>query len=276
MEVTYAVQYPLSTLIKKFTATDNVEVESLEITSDTYSSNYNVPGTYYVTATATDTSGNTASATLTIKVVDKVAPKIEGPYRIITTTLNPYTKEQLRNQFTFSDVIDTNVTRYEITDNNGYFNNTKVAGEYKFRITAYDNSNNAGVKDFVLIVKDLDYPSISIDSDYTITVDSGERLTKEQIVEFLNASGVTSISVVDVESECFDDENPSGVYDASIVLEDGTVIKNKLVFNEPIDYNPPIVEAQDYTVVAICGILCLILFIVAIYFRRVRRLQNRR
>jgi hypothetical protein len=208
--------------------------------------------------------------------VDKVAPKIEGPSEITTTTLNPVTKETLRVYFTFTDVIDSNVTQYKITDNDGYFNDTKVAGKFNFKISAYDIYGNEGVKNFVLIVKDIDFPSITIDSEYTITVDSGIQLTKEQIIEFLNSSGTMSSSVVDVESECFNEENPDGVYDASIILEDGTVITNKLVIAKDVSYAPPVVEEIDYTVGIICAVLGVLLLGSAIYFARVSRLQRRR
>ena len=276
MEVSYTLCYPWSTFLKKFTTSDNVEVAKVEVTGDTYTANYDKPGTYYITATATDTSGNTASATLTVNVVDKVPPKIEGPYEITTTTLSSVTKEQLRGYFTFSDVIDPNVTEYKITDTDGYFDNTKVSGRYNFKISAYDKYGNEANKSFLLIVKDLDYPSITIDSQYTITVDSGVQLTKEQIIEFLNSSGTLTVNVVDVESECFDEENPDGVYDASIILEDGTVITNKLVIAKDVSYAPPVIEEVDYTVGIICAVLGIILLGSVIYFRRVNRLQRRR
>lgn len=276
MNVPYTSCSPWTTFLKNFTVTDNVEVASIEIIEDNYTSNYKKPGTYTLTALAKDTSGNEASATMTINVVDEIGPVIEGPYEITTTTLNPLNKEDLREYFTFNDAIDSNVTQYEISDNDGYFDNSNVPGRYSLKITAYDKYGNPGIKNFVVIVKDIDYPSISVDSEYTIIVDNGVQLTKQQIIEFLNSLGVLSQTVVDVESVCFDEDNPTGTYDAKIVLEDGTVINNRLVISENVSYAPPVVNGVDYSVAVVCGILMAILLILVIYFGRVRRLQNRR
>ena len=274
-EVSYTVLYPWSTFLKNFTVTDNVEVEKVEVTEDTYTKNYDKPGTYHITATATDTSGNTSSAVLTINVVDKKAPTIEGPYEITTSTLNPLTKEQIRQHFTFSDDIDLDVTNYEIIDYDGYFEKTNVAGTYSFKIVAYDTYGNEGGWCFDVIVKDTDYPYITIDSNYTIVINHGEQISREDIINFLNESGLLDQTVVDVESEVFDDENPSGTYEASIVLDDGTVIKNKLVVSHA-NYNPPLVAKKGFPILLTCAIFGAILLVSYLYFRRNRRTYVRR
>lgn len=276
MDVTYTIMYPWSTFLKKFTTSDNVAIEKIEVTEDTYTENYNIPGTYHITATATDTSGNTASAVLTVNVVDKVAPVIDGPYEIKTTTLNPLTKEEIRDYFTFSDVIDPEVTNYKIMDADEYFENPKLAGEYLIRICAYDMYNNEGVKHVKLIVLDLDFPAISIDSNNTIIVEKGAEVTKEQIIEFLNASGMLEGEVVDVSIEGYDEENPSGSYEMSIELADGTVINNKLVIREDVNYETPLVE-KDYSIVIVVCVVCGILLVVStLYFGNVSRRRVRR
>ena len=274
-EASYGVQYPLTTLLKQFQVTDNVRIEKIEITEDNYSSNYNKPGTYYVTATATDTSGNKASAVLTVNVVDKVAPKITGPKEIVTTTLSNLTKEQIRNHFTFTDDIDKNLTEYEVYDNDGYFQTPKIAGTYNFKICSIDKYGNKGYYDFELVVKDTDYPYITVDSNFTIVINQGEQISKQEIIDFLNETGLIGVAVVDVESTCFDDENPSGIYDASIILEDGTVINNKLVISS-VSYNPPVIYKKEYPILLTCVITGVILLVAYFYFKRNRRNYVRR
>ena len=64
-------------------------------------------------------------------------------------------------------------------------------------------------------------------------------------------------TVVDLSSECFDDENPSGTYEVSVVLEDGTTVTKKLVVNEAIDYTPPVLEQEKLPILLI-AINCFI------------------
>jgi hypothetical protein len=189
---------------------------------------------------------------------------------------NSVSYEEIRDYFTFSDVIDPEVTNYKIMDADEYFENPKLAGEYLIRICAYDMYNNEGVKHVKLIVLDLDFPAISIDSNNTIIVEKGAEVTKEQIIEFLNASGMLEGEVVDVSIEGYDEENPSGSYEMSIELADGTVINNKLVIREDVNYETPLVE-KDYSIVIVVCVVCGILLVVStLYFGNVSRRRVRR
>jgi hypothetical protein len=276
MEVTYTICYTWSTFLNKFTTNDNVEVAKVEVTEDTYTENYDKPGTYYITATVTDTSGNTSSAVLTVKVIDKVPPRIEGPYEIKTTTQRPYTKEEIRVFFTFTDVIDPNVTRYEIVDIDGYFDNPRRAGKYLIKISAFDMYENEGVRTINLIVKDIDYPTITVDSNNALVVESGTNITRDQIIEFLNDSGMLESTVVDVNIEGYDEQSPSGTYEMSIELEDGTIVNNKLIITEGANYDSPIVKDDNSFLITSCIVCGAILLISCLYFGYARRRRIRR
>jgi hypothetical protein len=126
-----------------------------------------------------------------------------------------------------------------VEDLNGYFLNTKKAGSYNFKIYFEDTSGNKADKGFVLEVIDRDFPSIEIDSTYSIIISSGEKLTKDQVREYFNNLACLTQEVLSVESKYFDDINPEGEYDMHLKMEDGSIIQSKIIVQaQNIDYTP--------------------------------------
>jgi hypothetical protein len=240
LEVSYTMLKEHAELIKQFTVTDNNGDCSIEIIEDNYSINFDKPGTYTVTAEATDLDENTTTATINVVVVDDIAPNFKlHTEKISITTLDDYTEDDIFKHFVAEDEIDGDNIKMWVEDLNGYFLNTKKAGSYNFKIYFEDTSGNKADKGFVLEVIDRDFPSIEIDSTYSIIISSGEKLTKDQVREYFNNLACLTQEVLSVESKYFDDINPEGEYDMHLKMEDGSIIQSKIIVQaQNIDYTP--------------------------------------
>ena len=240
LEVSYKNEKEHAELYKQFTITDNNGDCTIKVIEDTYSPNFNKPGTYTFTVEVTDLDENKSEATITIIVVDDVDPVFKiHTNELSITTLDDYSEEDILNHFVAEDEIDGDNVNMWVEDLNGYFLNTKKAGNYYFKVYAEDLSGNISEKTLTIKVVDKDFPSIEIDSTYSIIIPSGERLTKEQIKEYFNNLSFLTQNVINVESQYFDIENPEGEYDMLLTMEDGSVIQSKIIIQaQNIDYTP--------------------------------------
>ncbi len=213
------------------TATDKIVVT---IVTDNYTAKYNTPGSYTVTAKATDEAGNTAQATVTIKVIDDIKPVIVLTKEIKTTTQLALTMADIAKYVKATDTIDGNITP-QITDKNGYLTKTNKVGTYNFEVTATDKAGNVAKETFVIIVEDKDVPVITV-SGYTITAAAGQVYKRSDIIKFLIQTGQLTeeeADTVSVESNYFDSENPeAGNYELTITRADGSVQQMSLLVTE--------------------------------------------
>ena len=213
------------------TATDKIVVT---IVTDNYTAKYNTPGSYTVTAKAADEAGNTAQATVTIKVIDDIKPVIVLTKEIKTTTQLALTMADIAKYVKATDAIDGNITP-QITDKDGYLTKTNKVGTYNFEVTATDKSGNVAKETFVIIVEDKDVPVITV-SGYTITAAAGQVYKRSDIIKFLIQTGQLSeeeADAVSVESNYFDSENPeAGNYELTITRADGSVQQMSLLVTE--------------------------------------------
>ncbi len=212
-------------------ATDKIVVT---IVTDNYTAKYNTPGSYTVTAKATDEAGNTAQATVTIEVIDDIKPVIVLTKEIKTTTQLALTMADIAKYVKATDAIDGNITP-QITDKDGYLTKTNKVGTYNFEVTATDKSGNVAKETFVIIVEDKDVPVITV-SGYTITAAAGQVYKRSDIIKFLIQTGQLTeeeTDTVSVESNYFDSENPeAGNYELTITRADGSVQQMSLLVTE--------------------------------------------
>ncbi len=90
-------------------ATDNVD-GAVAVTASGLPINTSVPATFTVTYTATDSSGNSATATRTVNVVDTTAPTITAPPDVIAPATGPLTNPPLGTPTVFDAVGPVTVT----------------------------------------------------------------------------------------------------------------------------------------------------------------------
>ena len=216
------------------TATNNL---TLEITTDNYTAKYNTVGEYTVTARVTDAAGNSNTATAKITVQDKLAPVITAPATISVSTSDMMTEAALRQKITVTDGYDGEITDYTIEDQDGYYENHKTEGSYRFLITATDANGNSATFTITVTTSDEQAPYFWVYSDYTIVITQGETLSKDQIISFLSQVG--EIDPAQVASVDYDEElaEETGTYDLSITMLDGSVYKTKLTVNAPANEN---------------------------------------
>lgn len=148
-----------------FKATDPTEgdlTEKIQFSDITYKLDSNgkiAVGKYSITATVADSSGNSATVTKTIHVVDVVAPKVSGK-ALTTGNSTMLTEADLLKQLTYSDNYYNKANLNVEFEYDDYKANYKKLGNYT--ITAYvtDPSGNIGQTTFVVTVKDTTNPVI--------------------------------------------------------------------------------------------------------------------
>lgn len=150
-------------LKKLFTISDDVTALAnlkLEITSDGYTTNYKKPGTYQVTAKATDQAGNSSQATITITVTDTTKPVVTATNKT-TGNSTCLTQDELKALFTYSDdVTATQSLKLTITSDN-YTANYRKPGKYNVVVTVTDLAGNVGTATAVITVTDTTKPTIT-------------------------------------------------------------------------------------------------------------------
>jgi hypothetical protein len=162
--------------------------------------NVNQLGTYVLTYSAVDPSGNHAiQITRTVHVVDVSAPVITllGPDTMILDVFAPYNDP--------GTLVDDNHTKNMVAQVTGFVDNTKL-GVYPVTYTATDSSGNTATKNRVVIVLDRERPVIHL---------NGSSLVSLRRWSVYNDAGVTI------------DDN----YDSDSILQPKLVVTNTVNAN---------------------------------------------
>ncbi len=271
----YFHHYTNKDLLNQFTATDLTEC-TIEIIENNYEENHNKPGVYTVTALATDEYGNTATATINVRVNDIFSPIVTTKDEVVVTTQDDYTIDYFRQFIYVEDECDGEISDFIIIDEEDYMNHKKIVGNYRFTIEATDSSNNTKKTNFYVKVVDPDYPVISV-NEYTIVISKDHKITKEEIISILKKTGQISSDNVNLSSQYFEDESPEGIY-AMITEEAGEKYNNKIeIYESEIrDYTPITPKPQNtnnnkiyYIALGIAGgILVLIISLSTILYKK--------
>lgn len=133
----------LTYLKQQLTVMDNYDGDistSLQITDDSYSSNINNKGTYYISFNATDHSNNTSEIfKISITNIDDVSPTIIGPSYQKYAIDNKPSIENILSNYTVYDNIDNNL---EITVTEDTYSNSFTTGTYYISLSTFDSQNN--------------------------------------------------------------------------------------------------------------------------------------
>ena len=131
--------------------------------------NTDAVGTYTISYTGTDPSGNTASTSRTVNVVDTTAP-------VITVTgTNPVTHE-LGDTYTDAGATATDLSGSITVTTNGTVNDDAV-GEYTLTYIATDPSGNTSTATRTVNVVDTTAPSVTVTGTNPVTVELGDTYT---------------------------------------------------------------------------------------------------
>ena len=119
-------------------------------------------GSYLITYSATDSSGNTGTATRTVNVVDTTNP-------VVTVTgANPATVE-LGASYTDAGATATDLAAVTVTTSGTV--NTDAVGSYTLTYTATDASGNSATATRTVNVVDTTAPVVTVTGDNPATVD---------------------------------------------------------------------------------------------------------
>jgi len=243
---------------------DETELTSVTIDCERYLVDSKTrPDIYFVSITAKDSWNNENKKIFEIDVIDDVAPVIVKNNCVISFPYTKLTDDEIKSLITATDEIDGKIINDSITyvDLDDYENNYNRIGQYRIKLTAKDCSDNEASATVTIFVRDTDYPEIDL-SGYEIIVPDNITLTKEQLKEYLNQSiEIPCEGDYLLESEYFNDENPSGTYDLYIILEDGSIIETKIsVMLE--DTITPIIKENQFNptpiiIASIIGVLMI-------------------
>ncbi|NVJ45691.1 MAG: DUF5011 domain-containing protein, partial [Cytophagia bacterium] len=206
-------------------ATDNSGV--VTITYDIAEGTLFTVGTTQVTATATDASNNTVSATFDVTVTDNEDPIItlNGDATVYHDAFTPYTDLGATADDNCSTTLST-------TDNV----NVNVLGTYTVTYTATDGSGNETMETRTVIVQDATDP-VAIAQDITVQLD---------------ANGNATITPEDIDNGSSDDSGDvtlsidQSTFDCSDLSGEGNVSGTALAFDGSLQF----VAGRDYPAIS--------------------------
>ncbi|MGE4320995.1 MAG: hypothetical protein AB7E61_06080 [Acholeplasmataceae bacterium] len=158
-----------------------------------YTANKTIPGVYHVDIIATDSSGNEGVSTLTITVVDDVAPVWTGPTTLAKSNSEVLTLTQIKSQLAANDTIDGNLTAsiQVVTDNyTGYAN---VVGTYTIQFSVTDLSGNTSFHTVTVTVSDDIPPIFYVADGYFISTSTAVTLSLQDVINILEVTGQLTV-----------------------------------------------------------------------------------
>lgn len=182
-----SIEY-FQSFITAFDETDGDLTDSITVKTDNYTANKNKLGVYEVVFSVTDSSGNEATLSTYIHVMDITNPTINGS----TTIANIGYKEtfniaNFKATLTVTDNYDKNILPSDITiKNDGYTANKTKIGVYEIVFSVLDSSGNEAT--FVKRVKVIDNVKPTFSGPTVIATNNGSILTESDVRAQLTAS----------------------------------------------------------------------------------------
>lgn len=174
-------------IINTINVTDNIDGNlngSITIISDTYSGNETTLGSYVIEIYTSDSANNSATCTLNIYVVDKIAPIVEGSNKLYGVLSKPNViYDIILESYYINDDYDGNVSDTLIVKPNDY--NKNLPGTYQITFCVNDKSGNITETSFEITIKDDIPPVYTIDNTYYIYTSANEYFDLDDMVYVL-------------------------------------------------------------------------------------------
>lgn len=183
----------LNAILSQLTVSDNYDqlnTSHITVVRDTYTPNKNRTGTYEIDFSLKDSSQNETIKTVSIQVIDIFSPVITGP-DVIYTYLSDgaRTLEQIKSLYTALDDHDGDVTSKIVVNMSNY--NGSMINSHEIYVTCKDAAGNEKVRTVHIHVID-DTAPVFHNTDYVLTYDDYEAMTKAEIIAWIEAELSTS------------------------------------------------------------------------------------
>lgn len=213
VNLSYSKKYSNDEIFNMLEPNDNYDSNvNYTITSTKYTSNtYDKLGTYIMGIKVYDSSENFNIYTITINVVDDIAPGVE------TNNITTNSVEALGEDIIKEYIKVTDISEYDITLNmDDYKNNYDKSGSYNVGVSVKDKYNNVTDTSLVITVIVTNTPVIYYNNVIKIYTDNA--ISHEKLVEFLRqTAGITdSTSVSVLTSDYFTNTQKEGEYSAEL------------------------------------------------------------
>lgn len=191
-----------------------------------------VPGTYTVTYSATDSAGLTASTIRTVVVADSEGPAITllGANPLRLNCGSPYVEAGA----TALDACEDTEAEVTIVNNTV---NASVPGTYVVTYQAQDGSGNTSVASREVVVSDTAAPTITLNGAAIVEIDCGTTYTDAGATALDACEG--PVNVVD-DAEAVVNTDVPGTYEVTYVAVDG--LGNQAIATREVIVGGPVCE----------------------------------
>ncbi len=230
-------------LLSLISVSDNHAHPSSVIVKMTGSFKMHVIGSYPITFTATDPSGNTATLRTYIEIKDRIPPVIIQTNDIVITH---FARKVLNHFFTFTDQYTpfSGLVIWIEDDQVDY----ETIGIYPIRACAKDTSDNVFCLDTDLIVADIEEPTLVLRSTLVYAeVNQAPLDLVAWIQQVSDQYDILDISMVEISSEI--DYQKPGRYQVTYSIKDSSYNHAKEILTVVVDDNtPPVITATPLSI----------------------------
>jgi len=221
--IPYGSTYTVSEILLMLHASDNYDGDIsglISLVEDNYSSNKMIVGNYTMTFSVSDSSGNQASQTIEIYVIDEEAPIITGETTIVVGYDETITISEILQSLSVSDNYDSQLDF--VTESDNYTENRYIIGSYHIEFSVTDSSLNVSSVIINIEVVDEIGPILYFDSSIIQTY-SDTVLALEDFIHLLSItneiSNIESINIKVLYDSYTSHASIPGVYHLKLSIE---------------------------------------------------------
>lgn len=234
VEVSYTDVFDYNAFKLSLNVNDNhsqLDSSDIEIMFNEYIGNETFLGTYTIRFWVQDESENGTVFVKQIKVIDDIAPVLDGPNTITSRITTILTIKDVTKHLEAWDVIDGNITnKIELIEDN-YTGKGHKKGNYSLVYQVADNSGNTTTKTIIIQRVDNIPPKIFVTDGTSIRTTPDIPLTLEQIINILTAIGQLNIeattNVYLGNENYFGNEDQVGVYSVTLTTQSATGVETE-------------------------------------------------
>jgi len=246
VQVSYTQTFNISSFKSTLSVSDNYDSlanTDIVVKTDGYTANKTSLGTYSIIFEVTDSSGNKATFTKQVEVIDDIAPMFSGPTSITKPTESILTVANIKAELTASDVKDGNRTSNIIVKEDNYTGHGDRVGSYTVIFEVSDTKGNTATHTVTVHVTDDIPPVWYVKDGASIVLSEGMSLNRTQIISLLEATGQIAVSstsqITFFQDEYSGNEDTAGVYMMGFNFQDTS--GNESVHNFAIT----VLESED-------------------------------